>query len=78
VVIPLPIVTRAESLARLVRAVGWAGALEIGRGTWAGWEADFLRAALVVLAEADRGDTMMEQAALFRGLLGGGPTSDGP
>lgn len=69
---------RAESLARLVRAVGWEGACQLGRGTWSGWEVDFLRAALVVLAEAEKGDTMLTTAALWRGLLGGGPAPDGP
>lgn len=60
-----------------MRAVGWEAAKEVGYGTWSGWEAEFLRIALVILAEADRDATMIEQAALWRSFLGGGTPTNG-
>lgn len=56
---------------RVVRAVGWDGALALCEGTWAGWQAEFLGAALGVLADLDRDRESLEQARMLFGARRG-------
>jgi hypothetical protein len=72
-VLPWPVVERVLDVARVVRAVGWEGAVELHGGTWRGWEVHFLGRALTLCAEADRDAGILEQAHVWRAaMLGGG------
>lgn len=75
-VFALPIVQRVQRLWRLIAAVGWAAAKEMGTGEWRGWEADFLRGAIVAMDAADRNATILEQASVWRSHFGARPLSD--
>lgn len=68
-----PVVERALEFYRLVRAVGFAGAMELGSGAWDGWEASFLPMALAAIAEAEERGRLIDSAASLRSLFGGSP-----
>ena len=66
----LPVVERVLDLHRLVRAVGFEGALRIGVGDWRGWETHFLGCALAAIDEAERRVEVLDSFSAFRSFFG--------
>lgn len=52
---------------RVVRGAGWEAAVALCDGTWAGWEAEFLGAALGILSDLDRDRALLDQHRLLFG-----------
>lgn len=61
-----PIVLRAFSAYRLVRAVGFENALRLGEGEWRGWEVHFLGAALAAITEFEERAQVLDSFAALR------------